>query len=392
MKFIQLFGLAAILSFASSCKSSSNQVSVNNEAVTLTDGIYAKMSTSEGEILLQLYYKATPMTVGSFVSLAEGNNEMTQVKKGEPFFNGLIFHRVIPEFMIQGGDPQGTGAGGPGYAFPDEFVDTLSHSSSGILSMANAGPGTNGSQFFITDTATPFLDGRHTVFGKVISGMKTVRAIARVERGHNDKPNTDVVIDSVRIIRIGEDAKSFDGNAVLKLGIEELEKTREGIKAQRGNDALVFLNQYTWLDQGIPSAEKFAPLYETWTSEMQTTESGLGYIVLEEGDGPQVRAGDFVTVDYTGYLTDGKFFDSSYESIAMQIGTYNPRRDYTAGFEIVCGPQGRVIKGWQEGIMLFKKGTKAKLIIPASLGYGDQGAGDVIPPNSTLIFDINIGK
>lgn len=392
MKFIQLLGLAAILSFASSCKSSSNEVSVNDNQVVLTEGLYAKMSTTQGDILIRLYYDATPMTVGSFVSLAEGTNQLTKVKPGEPYFNGLTFHRVIADFMIQGGDPQGNGGGGPGYQFPDEFVDTLKHTSSGILSMANAGPGTNGSQFFITDTATGFLDNKHTVFGKVVKGMSVVRAIARVDKRAGDKPVTDVVIDSVRIIRVGSDARKFDAFAALEDGMAQAELDKAAAKEARAEDAQAFLDTYTWLQDGVSSEEQFKGLYAEWTSQMQTTPSGLGYIVLEEGSGPQVEANEFVIVDYTGYLAEnGKFFDSSYETIAMAIGSYDPRRPYE-GFQIMSGPSGRVIEGWKEGIMLFKKGTKARLIIPPSLGYGAQGAGGVIPPNATLVFDINIAE
>lgn len=392
MKFIQLLGLAAIMSFASSCKSSSNEVSINENKVVLTDGLYAKMSTTKGDILIKLYYDATPMTVGSFVSLAEGTNELTTVKKGEPYFNGLTFHRVIADFMIQGGDPQGNGSGGPGYQFPDEFVDTLKHTSSGILSMANAGPGTNGSQFFITDTATRFLDNKHAIFGKVVNGMSVVRAIARVEKSQGDKPKTAVVIDSVRIIRIGSDARKFDAFAALQAGMEKAEADKVAVKEARAEDAQAFLDTYTWLQDGESSEDVFKGLFADWTNQMQTTPSGLGYIVLEEGTGPQVEANEFVIVDYTGYLAEnGKFFDSSYESIAKAIGTYDPRRPYE-GFQIMSGPSGRVIEGWKEGIMLFKKGTKARLIIPPSLGYGAQGAGGVIPPNATLVFDINIAE
>lgn len=394
MRLLKLFSLAAVMSFAVSCKTGANQVDVNGNKVALQDGVYAKLSTSEGDVLVKLFYKATPMTVGNFVSLAEGTNEMTEVKKGQPYFNGIIFHRVIADFMVQCGDPQGNGSGGPGYSFPDEFVDTLSHNSSGILSMANAGPGTNGSQFFITDTATTFLDGRHTVFGKVVSGMGVIHAIARVDKDGRDKPRTDILIDSVHIIRIGSDAKNFDAFGALKNGIEAIEAAKSEALAARSEDSKVFLDTYTWLGEGgAVDSEAFATLYNQWTSQMQTTASGLGYIVLEEGNGPMPVAGQKVVVDYTGYLAaDGKFFDSSYEDIALAIGTYNPGRPYSEGFEIVCGPQGRVIEGWKEGIMLFKKGTKARLIIPPSLGYGEQGAGGIIPPNATLVFDINIAE
>jgi cyclophilin family peptidyl-prolyl cis-trans isomerase len=163
----------------------------------LKDGLYAKVNTTKGEILAVLYHQQVPLTVISFAGLAEGKIAAKQgpLKK---FYDGIVFHRVIKDFMIQGGDPTGTGMGGPGYKFPDEFTKELKHDSAGILSMANSGPGTNGSQFFITHKATPWLDGKHTVFGKVIEGLEVVN---KIEQG--DKINT------ITIVRIGEDANKF---------------------------------------------------------------------------------------------------------------------------------------------------------------------------------------
>ncbi|MGB5554852.1 MAG: peptidylprolyl isomerase, partial [Flavobacteriaceae bacterium] len=143
----------------------------------MQEGIYAKFITSKGEILVSLTYDKTPGTVGNFVALAEGNQENKAKKLGEPYYDGLKFHRVIPDFMVQGGCPQGTGTGDPGYKFDDEFHVDLTHNGPGVLSMANAGPGSNGSQFFITHVATPWLDNKHTVFGNVVQGQDVVDAI-----------------------------------------------------------------------------------------------------------------------------------------------------------------------------------------------------------------------
>ena len=174
-------------------------VTLQLQAQDLKDGLYAEMNTSKGKIRLTLEYKKAPLTVCSFVALAEGKMD-TNVRKGEPFYDGLSFHRVIKGFMIQGGCPYGRGTGGPGYKFADEVNTGLKHAGPGVLSMANAGPGTNGSQFFITHVATPHLDGAHTVFGKVVgpADQKVVDAIVRGDK-----------ITSVKIIRVGDDAKAF---------------------------------------------------------------------------------------------------------------------------------------------------------------------------------------
>ena len=170
----------------------------------LNDGLYAQMDTSKGTIILQLEYEKTPITVANFVGLVEGTKPYStdggepEDRDGRPYYDGLVFHRVIPDFMIQGGCPDGIGSGGPGYKFDDEIDDALQHDGPGILSMANSGPGTNGSQFFITHVATPWLDGKHTIFGRVIEGQDIVDTI---EQGD--------VINTVKIVRQGEAAGAF---------------------------------------------------------------------------------------------------------------------------------------------------------------------------------------
>ncbi|MBT8286791.1 MAG: peptidylprolyl isomerase [Bacteroidia bacterium] len=306
----------------------------------MQDGLYAKINTTKGEILIELEFEKTPGTVGNFVALAEGELENSVRPQGKPYYDGLKFHRVIPDFMIQGGCPEGTGTGNPGYQFDDEFHSDLKHDEPGVLSMANAGPGTNGSQFFITHVATPWLDNNHTVFGKVKTGQDVADSISQ-----------DDIIEAIEIVRLGEAAESF--NAV------EAFRTFEGSRAER-------LETERAAREG--ELEKLA-------TGFQKTESGLRYQILQEGEGQKASKGQVVSVHYKGQLADGTVFDSSYKR--------NQPIDFPLGV-------GQVIPGWDEGIGLLKVGDKARFVIPSDLAYGSRGAGGVIPPDATLIFDVEL--
>jgi peptidyl-prolyl cis-trans isomerase A (cyclophilin A) len=306
----------------------------------MENGIYAKIGTTKGAITIKLEHEKTPMTVANFVGLAEGTLENNVTEVGTPYYNGLTFHRVIADFMIQGGDPTGTGAGGPGYQFEDEIHPELKHNRPGTLSMANAGPATNGSQFFITHGPTDWLDGKHTVFGYVVEGQDVVDAVAQGD-----------TMETVEIVRVGAEAEAWDASSVFTTARSAAEEAARA--AQEAADAAI-----ADLKAG---AEK--------------TASGLMYIIHEEGNGPKPTAGQNVKVHYELKLADGVVVDSSYSR-----GT---------PLEIPIGV-GRVIPGWDEGIQLLNEGSKATLIVPSELGYGPSGAGGVIPPNATLIFKVEL--
>jgi peptidylprolyl isomerase len=335
MKFIKLSLLVLVLT-SFSCKTA--------KYPDLGDGLYADIQTDKGDILLQLEFEKTPMTVANFVSLAEGTNSYVDEKyKGKPFYDGLKFHRVIKDFMIQGGDPLGTGAGAPGYKFKDEFDDSLKHDKPGTLSMANSGPGTNGSQFFITHKATPWLNGKHTVFGHVIKGQDVVNAIEK-----ND------IINKVAIIRNGKAAKNFDAVSIFDSKFKGMEEeTKKAIEKQKA------------MIKGLLDNE----------SKAKVLDSGLKIYIEKEGNGAKPKKGDKVKIHYTGYLKDGKMFDSSV------------KRNQPFQTEIGIG---RVIQGWDEGVLELNVGTKAILYIPSHLAYGQRGAGRAIPPNADLIFEVEL--
>ncbi|NJW51615.1 peptidylprolyl isomerase [Salinimicrobium oceani] len=351
----------------------------NEEYPDLGDGMYAEFKTNHGTFVAELFYEATPMTVASFVSLAEGTSTMSEEQyKNKPFYDGLVFHRVIKDFMIQGGDPAGTGSGGPGYKFPNEVVDSLTHDSKGILSMANSGPHTNGSQFFITLKETPWLNGLHTVFGEVVEGMDVVEAIGSLETDQSDRPIEDVVMQEVKIIRKGGDAKNFKASEVLAQKLQEFKTEAEAREREK--------------------AEKTAAIkqrYEEIKADAKELESGLKIAFLEEGTGPQPTSRDTVMVNYRGYLGTGEIFDTNIESVAEEAGILNPKRQQMGGYspmEVAYNPNAPMIPGFKEGIQQMQVGDKAVLFIPAQLGYGERGYPPVIPPSADLIFEVEIVK
>jgi len=309
--------------------------------------IYAHINTSKGEIVCELEYAKTPLTVANFISLSEGKIDNNQCVKGKPFYNGLKFHRVIPNFMIQGGDPRGDGTGGPGYEFKDEIHPSLKFTGAGILAMANAGPGTNGSQFFITHNATDWLNGKHTIFGHVTKGQDIVNKIAQ-----ND------VIKSITIERVGEEAKAFKAMDILNNVI--LKKSANNASAQMSSNSQEIAQFEAWVKKNYPKARKVGDMY-----------------ILEsvKGTGAKPNKGQTVSAHYTGLYIDGKKFDSSLDGgqpFQFQLGA------------------GQVIKGWDEGFANLTIGSKAKFLIPYTYGYGEMGHPAGIPGKATLIFDVEL--
>ncbi len=339
----------------------------------LGDGLFAGIKTNKGEIILKLEQEKTPVTVANFVSLAEGDSPfVSDDLKGKKYYDGLIFHRVIKDFMIQGGDPLGNGSGNPGYKFMDEIHDSLTHSKKGILSMANSGPKTNGSQFFITHKETPFLNGKHTVFGEVVKGIEVVDSIAVTETSKpGDKPVEDIVMQTVEIIRNGKEAKKFNAVEVMTKYFADEEAK-------------------------IAAFEKMIKDFagEIITQKEKATElpSGLKILELKKGSGEKPTIGQKVNVFYAGYFTDGKLFDSNVEEIAKKYNKYDQRRAQGGGYNAVpmdYSPDAQLIPGFKEGLMNMNIGDKVRLFIPYHLGYGEQNYGP-IPGKSELIFDLEI--
>ncbi|MDB2568384.1 peptidylprolyl isomerase [Flavobacteriaceae bacterium] len=306
----------------------------------MQEGLYAQIKTNKGEIMLILHHDKSPGTVANFINLSEGKIKNSHKPMNVPYYDGLKFHRVIPDFMIQTGCPNGTGTGDPGYKFDDEFHPELRHNKPGILSMANSGVSTNGSQFFITHVATNWLDDKHTVFGEVVEGLDIVNEIKQ-----------DDVIDSIIILRVGDEAEKWNSTEVFNNFKDKKE---------------ILIKQRQLKEQQI---------IENLSKDFEVTPSGLRYKILNKGNGDSPTKGDKVKVHYKGMLIDETVFDSSYKR--------NQPIEFNVGI-------GQVIPGWDEGIMLLKKGEKAKFIIPSNLGYGEAGAGGVIPSNATLVFEVEL--
>lgn len=330
----------------------------------LDNGLYADIQTNKGSIIVTLAHDKTPITVANFVTLAEGENEFVSDEfKGKKYYEGIVFHRVIPDFMIQGGDPTATGSGGPGYKFEDEITD-LTHSGPGILSMANAGPATNGSQFFITHKETPWLDGKHTVFGAVVTGQNVVDSIAQMD-----------TIQKVTIIRKGSEAKNFDAPKIFSEYFNAMEQ-RKAEKEEK-----MALGK-------LKTLEKF----DTQKANTESTASGLQYVITKKGDGPAVSSTYKAMTHYAVYFEDGSLLETSMLETAEALGLVNEQRKLANAYQPLpadVSDGAAMIEGFKEGLRLLNVGDEATLFLPYDIAYGENG-GRGIPPKANLIFEVKI--
>lgn len=354
----------------------------------LEDGLYAEIITNKGTMVLELEYQKAPITVANFVSLAEGTNTLVDsMHIGKKYYNGLTFHRIIDEFMIQGGDPTGTGSGSPGYKFNDEISEDLKHDKVGTLSMANSGPNTNGSQFFITEGPTPNLDGGYNVFGYLVMGEDVLHTLAGVETTQpGDKPVDPVIMEEVNIIRKGKDAKNFDAPSVFKNHFAESEKAEKERLAKQEEE------QKIRAEKSAAAAKDMKPALETYEGKSKTLASGLKMFNITKGTGDKPKTGDTVMLNYEGYFTDGNLFDSNIKSVEEHYGMYNERKDQAQMYNSMpmpISPEAQMIPGFKEAVGHMRVGDKTFFYLPSHLAYGERG-NRVIPPNTDLIFIIEM--
>ncbi len=367
-------------------------LSCQNKYPELGNGLYAEFATTKDTIIVELFYEKTPLTVANFVGLAEGTHpKLADSVQGIPFYNGTIFHRVINEFMIQGGDPSGTGMGKPGFTFGDEFDETLKHDKPGVLSMANSGPATNGSQFFITEVPTPWLDNKHSIFGQVVKGQEVVDSISNVQvMPGSNKPLEDIRILSLNIIRQGFGAKRFNAAKTWNREFPLLEEKRlkkiEEAKQEAERQKKIAEEKME------TAAAEILPVLEDYKSKATTSDSGLLSYTIKEGTGEKPKQGQSVKLYYQGYFTDGKLFGTNVKDIDIKCGTYDEKKEQRGFYNLMpmkISADAQMIPGFKEGVFNMKKGDKTFLYLPSHLAYGEAGRGP-IAPNSDLIFIIEM--
>ena len=344
----------------------------------LKDGLYADIQTNHGDMLAELYYKATPGTVANFVSLAEGTNTyVADSLKGKHYYDGTKSHRVIKNFMLQAGDRTATGMGDPGYKFADEFVDTLTFTKKGQLAMANSGPATNGSQFFITEKATEWLNFRHAIFGQVIQGEDVISKITDEQTSKEDsRPKNPVIIKKIEIIRVGKDAQKWDAPKVFDAFMKEQNAKAQKLESQN---------------------EKNLALMAEQEAKAVAQPSGIKILKLKEGNGVKPQIGSNVLVNYVGFLrATGDLFDTNIAEIAKENDAYDAARAADPQYGYIpyawkYSPEEGLIAGFKEALLSMKVGDRVRVFIPSALAYGKEGFDNgVIPPDADLVFEIEI--
>ena len=369
MKKVKLWALLLPL-FLVACKSA--------KYPNLKDGLYADIQTNHGDMLAELYYKATPGTVANFVSLAEGTNTyVADSLKGKHYYDGTKSHRVIKNFMLQAGDRTATGMGDPGYKFADEFVDTLTFTKKGQLAMANSGPATNGSQFFITEKATEWLNFRHAIFGQIIQGEDVISKITDEQTSEEDsRPKNPVIIKKIEIIRVGKDAQKWDAPKVFDAFMKEQNAKAQKLESQK---------------------EKNLALMAEQEAKAVAQPSGIKILKLKEGNGVKPQIGSNVLVNYAGFLrATGDLFDTNIAEIAKENDAYDAARAADPQYGYIpyawkYSPEEGLIAGFKEALLSMKVGDRVRVFIPSALAYGKEGFGNgVIPPDADLVFEIEI--
>lgn len=344
----------------------------------LKEGLYADIQTNHGDMLAELYYKATPGTVANFVSLAEGTNTyVADSLKGKHYYDGTKSHRVIKDFMLQAGDRTATGEGDPGYKFADEFVDTLRYTRKGQLGMANSGPATNGSQFFITEVATDWLNFRHTIFGQVIQGEDVISKITDEQTSKEDsRPKNPVIIKKIEIIRVGKDAQKWDAPKVFDAFMKEQNAKAQKLESQK---------------------EKNLALMAEQEAKAVAQPSGIKILKLKESNGRKPQIGANILVNYAGFLrATGDLFDTNIAEIAKENDAYDAARAADPQYGYIpyawkYSPEEGLIAGFKEALLSMKVGDRVRVFIPSALAYGKEGFGNgVIPPDADLVFEIEI--
>lgn len=364
-------------------------ISCQEKYPDLEDGLYAEFVTNKGTMLAELYYDKVPVTVANFVALAEGNHPMVKEEyKGKRYYDGITFHRVVNNFMIQGGDPTASGTGDPGYKFPDEFHPDLKHDKPGVLSMANPGRDANGSQFFIMEKEWPSLDNRHAVFGQVIEGMDVHDSISNVKvidpARRNHKPVEDVVITQLNIIRKGKDAKFFDAPKVFEEEMPKIIEKREQQEAEAKKKAEELAKK---------AKEEWLKKNESLEGRRIESPTGMAMIFTHESDDVQPKSTDRVKIDCAGYFENGELFWTTWEEVAKKNGKLDERQAQAGQYVPFTMPYNEsagLVAGFREAMLNMKVGDKARVFIPYYLGYGDTGRAPLIPPKTNLVFDIEI--